>query len=153
MHKESAARVKKRLDALAAREAKGPLVNQVVAAKYERNMRHFVGWEEPQFSSPYGTRDIRRAFASVLHRYRVWKAFRDHTGDWPIYSIAFYFLSWPAVFGFTASAVVSLVQPQRESSWLVFAVIACVLALLALRGWGARLMRKLDWKRYGTQAG
>lgn len=151
LNKESAARVKKRFDALAAREAKGPLVNQVVAAKYERSMRHFVGWEEPQFSSPYGSRDIRRVFASVRHRYRVWNAFRDHTGHWPIYSISFYFLSWLAVFGFTAVAFVWAVHRNRDSSWLVFAVIACVLALLAVRDWGARLVRKLDWKRYGTQ--
>src|SRR5690242_269959 len=82
--KSSATRVKKRFDALMAREAKGPLVNQVAAAKYERNMRHFVGWEEPKFSSPYGSRDIRRMFASIRHKYRVWKAFRDHTGHWPI---------------------------------------------------------------------
>jgi hypothetical protein len=52
LNKENATRVRKRLDALAAREAKGLLVNQVTAAKYERNMRHFVGWEEPKFSSP-----------------------------------------------------------------------------------------------------
>jgi hypothetical protein len=52
MNKQNATRIKKRIDALVAREAKGPLVNQVTAAKYEHNMRHFVGWEEPKVSSP-----------------------------------------------------------------------------------------------------
>lgn len=84
LNKQNAIRVKKRFDALAAREAKGPLGNQVTAAKYERNMRHFVGWEEPKFSSPYGRRDIRTMFASIRHKYRVWKAFRDDTGHWPV---------------------------------------------------------------------
>lgn len=37
LNKQNATRIKKRLDALAAREAKGPLLNQVGAAKYERN--------------------------------------------------------------------------------------------------------------------
>jgi hypothetical protein len=87
LNKQNAARVKKRFDALDAREAKGPLIKQVDAAKYERNMRHFVGWEEPKFSSPYGRRDIRTLFASIRHKYRVWKAFRDHTGHWPVFSI------------------------------------------------------------------
>lgn len=151
LNKESAARVKKRLDALATRQAKGPLANQVVAAKYERNMRHFVGWQEPEFSSSYGSRDIRTMFASFRHRYRVWKAFRDHTGHWPIYSISFYFLSWLAIFAFTAFAFVWLVQRKRDSSCLVFAVVACVLALLGTRDFGARLVRKLDWKRYGAE--
>ena len=55
LKKQNATRVKKRIDALAAREEKGPLATQVTTAKYERNMRHFVGWEEPKFYSPYGS--------------------------------------------------------------------------------------------------
>jgi len=151
LNKQNAIRVKKRFDALAAREAKGPLGNQVAAAKYERNMRHFVGWEEPKFSSPYGSRDIRTMFASVRHKYRVWKAFHDHTGHWPVFSIWFHFLSWLVLLGFTASAFVWVVERKWDSSWVVVAVIVCVLALLGLRDLGARLMRKLDWKRYGAQ--
>lgn len=152
LNKQNATRIKKRFDALAAREAKGPLVNQVTAAKYERNMRHFVGWEEPKFSSPYGSRDIRTMFASIRHRYRVWKAFRDHTGHWPIFSIWFHFLSWFAVLDFTASAFVWVVHRKSESSWIMFAVVGCFLVLLGARQLGARLARKLDWKRYGTEA-
>jgi len=152
LKKESAARVKKRYDALAARDAKGSLGNQVAAAKYERNMRHFVGWEEPQFSSPYGSRDIRTVLASFRHRYRVWKAFRDHTGHWPVFSIWFYFLSWLALLGFTVSAFRWMVERKGGGSWIIFAVVACVLALLGVRDLGARLMRKLDWKRYGAQS-
>jgi len=53
LNKQNATRVKKRFDALAAGEAKGPLVNQVTAAMYERNMRHFVGWEEPDHNIPH----------------------------------------------------------------------------------------------------
>jgi hypothetical protein len=151
LNKQNAARVKKRFDALAAREAKGPLVNQVAAAQYERNMRHFVGWEEPKFSSPYGNRDIRTFFASIRHKYRVWKAFRDHTGHWPVFSIWFHFLSWLAVLVFTLSAFVWVEERKWESSWMtMFAVVGCVLVLLGARELGARLMRKLDWKRYGT---
>ena len=74
LNKQNAIHVKKRFDALAAREAKGPLVNQVIAAKYERNVRHFVGWKEPEFSSQYGGRDIRTLFASIRHKYRVWES-------------------------------------------------------------------------------
>jgi hypothetical protein len=151
LDRQNATRVKKRFDALAAREAKGRLVKQVAAAKYERNMRHFVGWEEPKFSSPYGRRDIRTMFASIRHRYRVWKSFRDHTGHWPVFSIWFHFLSWLAVLGFTLSAFVWAGERKRESSWIMFAVLGCVLALVGARQLGARLMRKLDWKRYGTQ--
>jgi hypothetical protein len=150
LKKQSAARVKKRLDALAAREAKGPLANQVTAAKYERNMRHFVGWEEPKFSSPYGSRDIRTMLASIRHKYRVWKAFRDHTGHWPVFSIWIHFLSWLAVISFTVSAFVWVVERQRESRWMMFAVVGVLLVLLGARELGARLMRKLDWKTYGT---
>jgi len=147
LNKQNAARVKKRTDVLAAREAKGPLVNQVIAAKYERNTRHFVGWEEPEFSSPYSRRDIRTAIAAIRHRYRVWRAFRDHTGHWPVFSIWFHFLSWLAILGFCTSAFVWV---ERKSNWTIFGVVACVLALLLAREWGARLVRKLDWKKYGT---
>jgi hypothetical protein len=150
LKKQNAARVKKRLDALAAREEKGPLANQVTAAKYERNMRHFVGWEEPKFSSPYGTRDVRTAFASIRHKYKVWKAFCDHTGHWPVFSIWFHFLSWLAVIGFAVSAFVWVVDRPRESRWIMFAVAGVLLVLLGARELCARLMRKLDWKRYGT---
>ena len=150
LNKQNATRVKKRFDALTAREANGPLVNQVTVAKYERNMRHFVGWEEPKFSSPYGRSDIRTLLAHIRHKYRVWKAFRDHTGHWPIFSIWFHFLSWLAVLGFTASAFVWVGERKWESRWIMFAVVGCVLVLLGARELGARLMRKLDWKTYGT---
>lgn len=150
LNKGSATRVKKRFDALAAREAKGPIVNQVAVARYERNMRHFVGWEEPKFSSPYGGRDIRTMFSSFRHRYRVWKAFRDRTGHWPVFSIWFHFLSWLTLLGFTVSAFVWAGERKRESNWIMFAVVGCVLVLLGARKLGARLMRKLDWKKYGT---
>jgi hypothetical protein len=123
---------------------------QVTMAKYERNMRHFVGWEEPQFSSPYGRHDIRTMFASMRHKYRVWKSFRDHTSHWPVFSIWFHLLSWLAVVGFAVSALVWIGERKGESRWVVFAVIACVLVLLGARDMGARLMRKLDWKRYGA---
>jgi hypothetical protein len=150
LKKENAVRVKKRLDALAAREEKGPLANQVAAAKYERNMRHFVGWEEPKFDSRYASRDIRKVFARLHHKYRVWKAFRDHTGHWPILSIWFHFLSWIAVITLVLGAIVWLEERKREAGWSFIAVIVCVLAVLGARDFGARLMRKLDWKRYGT---
>jgi hypothetical protein len=114
-------------------------------------MRHFVGWEEPKFSSPYGSRDIRTMFASVRHKYRVWEQFRDHTGHWPAFSIGFHFLSWLVLLGFTASAFVWIMERKWGSSWVVVAAVVCVLALLSLRDSGARLMRKLDWKRYGAQ--
>lgn len=152
LNKQHAIRIKKRFDALAAREARGPLVNQVTAAKYERNMRHFVGWEEPKFASPYGSRDIRTMFASIRHRYRVWKAFHDHTGHWPIFSIWFHFLSWFAVLGLTVSAFVWAGQRKSGSSWIMFAVVGCFLLLLGARQLGAQLVRKLDWRRYGTAA-
>lgn len=150
LNKQNAVRAKKRSDVLIARVAKGPLVNQVSAAKYERNMRHFVGWEEPKFSSPYGRRDIRTMFASIRHKYRVWKAFRDRTGHWPVFSIWFHFVSWFAVLGFTVSAFVWVGERKRESSWIMFVVVGCVLALLGARELGARLVRRIDWKRYGT---
>ena len=150
LNKQNAIHVKKRFDALAAREAKGPLVNQVIAAKYERNVRHFVGWKEPEFSSPYGGRDIRTLFASIRHKYRVWKAFRDHTGHWPVFSIWFHFLSLLAVLGFTVSAFVWVGERKSDSSWTMFAVVSCVLVLIGARQLGVRLMRKLDWKRYGA---
>ena len=149
LNKQNATRVKKRLDMLAAREEKGPLVNQIAAARYERSMRHFVGWQEPKFYSRYGPRDIRNTFAHIRHKYRVWKAFRDHTGHWPVFSIWFHFLSWIAVFGF-ALAVFVWSEGKLESRWSFVAVVACVLVVVGLRDLGARLMRKLDWKRYGS---
>jgi len=149
LNKQNAARIKSRLDALAAREKKGPLEKQVGEAKYERNMRHFVGWEEPEFYSRYGTRDIRRTFAAFRHRYRVWKAFRDHTGHWPIFSIWFHFLSWLVVIGCTLSAFAWVGDRRWESRWTLLAVIGVFLVLLGAREFGARLIRKLDWKKYG----
>lgn len=150
LNKQNAARVKKRLDMLAAREEKGSLANQVAEAKHERNMRHFVGWEEPQFYSPYGNRDIRNTFAFIRHKYRVWKAFRDHTGHWPVFSIWFHFLSWIAVFGFTVAAFEWATELKWDSRWSFVPVIGCILVVIGLRELGARLIRKLDWKRYGT---
>ena len=147
--RENAERIKKRFDALAAREEKGPLGKQVATAKYERNMRHFGGWQEPEFYSSYGGRDIRNTFAYIRYKYRVWKAFREHTGHWPVFSIWFYFLSWMAVFGFVLAAFIWLGQRTRGNGWGVVVVIACVLVLLGARELGARLMRKLDWKRFG----
>ncbi len=136
LKKENAERTKKRFDTLAAREKKGPLGKQVATAKYERNMRHFVGWQEPEFYSPYGARDIRNT------------SFRDHTGHWPIFSIWFYFLSWMAVFGFALAAFVRIEERKWAGTWTIVAVIGCVLVLLGARELGARLIRKLDWKRF-----
>ena len=148
LKKQDAARIKRRLDTLAAREKKGPIEKQIAEAKYERNMGHFVGWEEPEFYSPYGSRDIRRMFASIRHRYRVWKAFHDHTGHWPTFSIWFHFVSWLAVVGLSAYAFI-WVERQWESRWMIFAVVGVFLVLVGAREFGARLIRKLDWKRYG----
>ena len=151
LNKQNATRIKERLDTLAAREKKGPFVNQVAAAKYERNMRHFVGWEEPGFYSPYhSSRDIRNTFAYLRHKYRVWKAFRDHTGYWPVFSMWFHFLSWGGVFAFAVAAFAWAAERKRQGGWSFAAAFACILLLLAAREWGARLMRKLDWKRCAT---
>lgn len=150
LNKQNANRVKKRLDTLEAREAKGPLTNQVRVAKYERDMRHFVGWEEPKFTSPYGQRDIRTMFGSIRHKYRVWNAFRDHTGHWPVLSIWFHFLSWLAVFGLTLSAFLWIGEHKWRGGWAMVAIVCWFLLLLGARELGARQMRKLDWKRYGT---
>lgn len=150
LRKQDASRVKKRFDALMEREHKGPLRNQVAKAKYERSMRHFVGWKEPDFYSPYtSSRDIRNTFAYIRHSYKVWRAFRDHTGRWPIYSICFYFLSWIAVFGFCVAALAWIDHKPRSEKWSVAAGIGSILVVLAARELGARLMRKLDWKRFG----
>jgi hypothetical protein len=145
LNKENASRVKKRLNELAARE--GSLRQQVAAAKYERSMRHFIGWEEPQFYSPYGGRDIRNIFAYVRHKYTVWKAFRDHTGRLPLLSIWFYFLSWTVIFALSA-AIIAWVSGRKWGNLPSFAAIGtCVLVLIGTQKLGARLMRKLDWKR------
>jgi len=154
LKKQNATRVKKRRDMLLAREEKGPtLGEQVAAAKYERNMRHFVGWEEPEFYSRYGGRDLRNTFAYIRHKYRVWNAFRDHTGHWPVFSIWFHFLSWIAVFFLGVAAFFRATDRKWEGRWsfvAVVGVVGCVLVVLGLRDLGARLMRKLDWKRYGS---
>ena len=147
LKKEDAARVKKRLDALTAREASGALSKQVAAAKYERNMRHFIGTEEPKFYSPYSSRDIRGTFAYTRHKYRVWKAFRDHTGHWPVFSIWFHCLSWIA---FLALFVAIVLWSQNLGvGWMLAAILGGVGILYVLRELGSRFMRKLDWKRYG----
>ncbi len=149
LKKANAERIKKRLDILAAREEKGPLGKQVATAKYERDMRHFVGWQEPEFYSSYGGRDIRSAFAYVRHRYRVWKAFRDQTGHWPVSSIWFYFLSWIAVVGLALAAFVWIEERKWGRTWTIVAVVACVMVLTGARDLGARQIRKMDWKRFG----
>ena len=96
LNKQNAIRVKQRFDALAAREAMGPLENQVTAAKYERNMRHFVGWEEPKFSSPYGHRDIRTMFASIPGIYRLWKRSATTRVTGACFQFGFIsYLGWP----------------------------------------------------------
>ena len=150
LKKENAERIKKRFDTLAAREERGPLGKQVATAKYERNMRHFVGWQEPSFYSRYGGRDIRNTFAYIRHKYRVWKAFRDHTGHWPVFSICFYFLSWMAVFGFALGAFVWAEERKWTGTWSIAVVVGCVLVLLGARELGARVIRKLDWERFGA---
>ena len=52
--------------------------------------------------------------------------------------------------GFSVSALVWAGDRQRDSRWIMLAVIGIFLLLLGARELGARLMRKLDWKRYGT---
>ena len=152
LNKQNATRVKKRLEVLAVREKQGPLVDQVARAKYERNMKHFVGWEEPEFYSRYRGRDIRKTFAYIRHSFRVWKAFRDHTGHWPVFSICFYFLSWAVVFVFTI-ATFTWVEQRKWANWVIWvAAIVFVLVVLSTRDMGARLMRKVDWKRLGGVA-
>lgn len=146
LKKQDAARVKKRLDTLAAREG-SPMREQVAAAKYKRNMRHFIGWEEPKFYSRYSPRDIRSTFAYIRHKYMVWKAFRDHTGRWPVLSIWFYFLSWISVFALGAAAIIWVMARNSGEVWSLVAIGSCVLVLLGAREVGARQMRKLDWRR------
>lgn len=148
LNKQNAARIKKRFDAIAARE--GSLGEQVAATKYERNMRRFVGWQEPDFYSPYSGRDIRYTFGFIRHKYRVWKAFRDHTGRWPVLSIWFHFLSWIAVFALVVPIMLLVIAQNWGDGWGFAVVGAWFLVLLVARAAGARLMRKLDWKRCGT---
>ena len=114
LKKQDAARVKKRLDALAARDSNGPLGKQVALAKYEHNMRHFVGAEEPKFYARYGNRDIRSTFAYTRHKYRVWKAFYNHTGHWPVFSIWFHFLSWIAFY----ALLVAMIFRVEARNWI-----------------------------------
>lgn len=107
--------------------------------------------KEPKFYSPYrSSRDIRSTFAYIRHKYRVWKAFRDHTAYWPVFSILFHFLSWAAVFGFIVASFAWATERKREVGWSIVAAIGCDLALLGVRELGARLIRKVDWKRYGS---
>ncbi len=153
LKKENAERIKKRFDALAAREGKVPLGKQVAAAKYEHNMRHFVGWQEPEFYSPYGPTDIRNTPAYFRYKYRVWKEFRNHTGNWPVFSIWFYFLSWMVMFGFAGAAFVWVLARKGAGVWTIVAVGGCVLVLLGAQELGARLTRKLDWKKFGRVDG
>ena len=150
LDKQNAARIKKRLDALDAREKKGSLSKQIATANYERNMRHFVGSKEPEYYSPYGSRDIRDTFARIRHKYRVWKTFHDHTGHWPVLSIWFWFLSWIAVIAFAPAFIFWAKARGWRDGWSMVAIISCILTLLGVRELGARLMRKLDWKRFGT---
>lgn len=145
LKKENAVRVKRRLDAVAAR--KGPLAEKVAAAKYKRNMRHFTGWEEPEFYSPYGSRDPRTMFAYIRHKYAVWKVFRDRTGCWPVLSISFHFASWVAIVVLGGAAIVWTSGQKWRGLWSDIAAIVCVLALFWIRDLGARQVRKLDWKR------
>jgi hypothetical protein len=147
LNKKNATRLKKRFDRLAARLEKGPLSKQVAMSEYERDTRHFVGWKEPEFYPPYtSSKDIRNTFAYIRHTYRVWKAFRDHTGHWPVFSIWFHFLSWIAVFSSVAAAFV-WTDRRWESRWSVVVFVVVFFVVICLRDLGARLMRKLDWKR------
>jgi hypothetical protein len=150
LNKQKAALVKKRFDALQARENNGLLEKQVNEAKYERNMRHFDGWKEPEFYSPYGSRDIRVVFAYIRHEYRVWKAFHEHTGHWPVFSIWFHFLSGIVVYGLFCAGLIWIETQKWVSGWYSAAVVVCFLLLLSARNLGARQIRKLDWRRFGT---
>ena len=149
LKKEDASRIKSRIGVLAARESKSQARKQVLSAKYEHNMRRFTGWKEPDFYSPYGSRDIRTAFAHLRHKYRAWEAFREHTGHWPLFSIWFHFLSWMALLGLFVFAFVRIPTRIWDNGWSTVAFLVCFLLLIGVRELGARLMRKLDWKRYG----
>lgn len=118
LKKQDAVGVKKRLDALAARESKGPLGKQVALAKYEHNMRHFVGAKEPEFYTPYGGRDIRGSFVALFA---------------------------------LAAVIVFRVEASNWGTGLCLVTIAgSLIALVGARELGSRLMRKLDWNRYGS---
>ena len=144
---QNASRVKKRRDAIAAR--KGPLREQVAVANYERKMRHFHGWEEPEFYSPYSGRDIRRTLYHLSHKYKVWKAFYEHTGRWPVLSIWYFFLSWIAAVVLSLRCIFWILGREWGKFGGEVAMIICVVVLFGLRDIGARQMRKLDWKKCG----
>ena len=56
---------------------------------------------------------------------------------------------WIAVIGLVLGAFIWLEERKRVGGWSFIVAIGCVLAVLGARDFGARLMRKLDWKRYG----
>jgi hypothetical protein len=147
LNTQNASRVKKRLDALASRN--GPLREQVAVANYERKMRNFHGWEEPEFYSPYSGRDIRRTFSHLSHKYKVWKAFYEHTGHWPVLSIWYFFLSWIGAVVLSLKCIFWILDRAGSRFVNEVAMIIFVLVLFGLRDLGARQIRKLDWKKYG----
>jgi hypothetical protein len=54
------------------------------------------------------------------------------------------------VFGFALTAFVWAEARKWAGTWTTVAVIGCVLVLIGARELGARLIRKLDWKRFGA---
>ncbi len=145
----NAGRVKKRRDAIYSRQNNLSMNQQVNIANYERNMRHFHGWEEPKFYSAYSGRDIRSTFGYVRHQYRVWKAFRDHTGQWPVLSIWYWLLSWIAFW--IASFYLGMTWLPKQSGdsiWNIVIPLGSLIAIYGIRALGARAVRRLDWNRY-----
>jgi hypothetical protein len=56
-----------------------------------------------------------------------------------------------AVFGFAIACFAWIDGRNWNGTWETVSVLACVLMLFGARSWGARLMRKLDGRRYGSE--
>jgi hypothetical protein len=82
-------------------------------------------------------------------KWRTWKLFRQHRGQWPLFSIVFHYFS---LAGMLANAFAFFkVRDQNDwstsKSWLVGGVLA--IAWCGLFVGGQKLMWRLDWRQSG----
>jgi hypothetical protein len=54
------------------------------------------------------------------------------------------------MFGLAVAALIWLEARKWAGTRTIVAIVGCVLVLLGAREFGARLIRKLDWKRFGA---
>ena len=127
-------------------------LESVKNATQKHSREVFDGAREPEFTPNRFTRwGGRLVYAIAYERFklRTWRAFRDHTGHWPVFSITFHYLKTVSALAGCLFFGWNIYEGNWSGLrlWIGFAVIFALYVLATELGTAAS--RKLDWKLFG----